>query len=696
MDSSERNRDVVDPISIEESQQLPEASFLPALFRHDDLVKAVSSAKSIEKKKIINILNYLHFEGTPVRLLLTDARYAEDTLVTVRHEPCLGDELACRWGASHNGSLLSRKSIQYLVISHEQSVILVPVNLLEAKDGGLTLRLKEAGLVISERKMPRYRCREIKAELCQQGFQAVGDLVDISGKAFRIHVSAIPPASFSWLNFEAPATLRLCDGKNLFYTGECTIMYEQQKDRGRDIVLSPVNEKGMQRFKAKVHRNPRMRISAPFYASFEHPLTKKKVQRGIFDISSSGFSLRDSGGEAVLVPGLIIPKLTIAWAGVLKIICRAQVVYRKEDEEGVRFGFAILDIDLSGYRNLSRVINALSVEDNSTTNEVDPEALWEFFFDSDFIYPQKYKNLHEKKEDFKAVYKKLYEESPEIANHFVYQRDGRIYGHIAMLRVFEKAWMAHHHAARPLDGRPVGLHVLKQLVMYLNDVHRIPSANLDYVMAYYRPENEFPNRIFGGFAREAADAQHCSIDDFAYISFPAGSTMGKLPPDWYLRECEGIDYCKFEQFYRNHSGGLLWPILKPDGEKGNPSLEETYSRSGFTRRWKSYVLNHQGNSQAFIIAEESDMGINLSNLLNGFKVFVADPALPPDILFTALDSITRKAPSSYLSLLIHPLNYAEKLPTKYERKQYVLWILNMRHSNEYVDYLRRKFRIRLS
>ena len=517
--------------------------------------------------------------------------------------------------------------------------------------------------------------------------------MDFGPHAFHIRVQADSPSSFQWFNLDAPAALHLSDGKEVFYSGHCNCMYQKQDGRSREIILTPTDDQ-IQRFKAKALRNPRRQSSSPLHAVFEHPFTKRQIQREIFDISTAGFSISDKSEEVVLIPGMIIPDMTITYAGVLKIHCKAQVIYRKGGDDQIRFGLVILDMDLTNYKHLNRLLNNLHSADTGMSNEVNLDALWEFFFDTDFIYPPKYKVIRSFKDHFRDTYRRLYEEAPEIAHHFTYQINGRIYGHISMLRAYERTWMVHHHAARPTGGKSIGLAVLKQLIYSLVDLYRFPSANLDYVIAYYRPENEFPARFFGGFAEDHNNPQHCSLDLFTCLTYPTRETADKLPLRWSLRECSSSDLWEFEQFYKNHSGGLFWSILTGKNRRNRPSIEEAFAGCGFVRRWQTFALTYLDQPKAFIIAEQSDAGINLSNLLNGFKVFVADPELRPDILFSAIAELIGNRSTESFSLLISPEDYARKTGIDYEKKQYLLWITDMQYANAYVEYLRRKLRIK--
>ncbi|MCE5262781.1 MAG: PilZ domain-containing protein [Deltaproteobacteria bacterium] len=654
----------------------------------------MASANSIDKKKLTNILNYLHFNQDHLYILLKHPRYEEGILVKAHPEPCLGEELHCRWNQAYSAYRLEHYLFQYLVLAHEQSIILVPARMVATDGDGLTVQLPEQSFVSSQRQTPRFPCQDVKADLWQNGFEAQGTLIDFGPNAFRIRVECDSPSCFQWFNVDAPAILRLSGNNDVFYSGICSCMYQKEEGRNREIILTH-SESQIQRFKAKVLRNPRKQSSPPLHTIFVHPFIKKQMQREVFDISTSGFSISGKPDEVVLIPGMIIPDVTITYAGILKIRCKAQVIHRKEEGGQVRFGLVILDMDLINYNHLTQVLNNMHGADTGMLNDVNLDALWEFFFDTDFIYPKKYKIIQSFKNDFRDIYQRLYEEAPGIAKHFTYQLNGRIYGHISMLRAYERTWMVHHHAARPLGGRPIGLVVLKQLMYYLCDFNRFPSSNLDYIITYFRPENKFPARVFGGFAKDHGNQHHCSLDLFTYLTFPTGKIAKNLSPGWEVRECTRSDLFQFEQFYRNHSSGLFWSMIQREERRTKPAVEEVFAAKGFKRRWQTFALAYLDHPKAFILADESDAGLNLSNLLNGFKVFVMDPDIHPDILLGAIANLVGDRSAESFSLLIYPDEYAERAGIRYDRKQYFLWIMDMQYGNEYQEFLGRKFRIRL-
>jgi len=395
--------------------------------------------------------------------------------------------------------------------------------------------------------------------------------------------------------------------------------------------------------------------------------------------------------------GLVIPKLVINHAGIVKMECTAQMVYRREEGDYVHFGLAILDMDIKDHNRLSHILNHSLDPYSYISNEVDLDALWEFFFDTNFLYPQKYRHFHSDKEAFKETCRKLYQECPEIARHFTYEQDGRIYGHISMIRAYERGWMVHHHAARPMDSKVTGFLVLKQLSQYINGAYRLPSAKLDYVICYFRPENKIPDRIFGGFARELNNPKGASLDLFSYLTYLTDSPISRLPEGWSLTESTAMDLWELERFYRHRSGGLLMDALNLGKRvREGESLEEVYAKLGFIRKCSAFSLKYNGELKAVLIRNQSDRGLNLSELLNSLKILVIDTEELPYLVLSVAVAQLMNAYNNVASvpILIYPSDYVETNNVLSE-KNYQMLIIDVRYVNEYLEYIEKHFRIRL-
>jgi hypothetical protein len=683
-------------IDIGKIKKTPEEPFLPLwFFQHDDLIDAIYSGSRIKKENLINTLNRIHFMGDSVCVLLRHPKYDEAILVKAIPETMEGDELTCSWDKSHASFGLENFQFSYLIVIDQQTIILIPAKLLSIDSTGLTALLPEESYVISKRETNRFPCRDVTAELTQSGFLARGSLIDFSPQSFRIKVSPEMPSSYHEFNPDATVTIRLTSDGKMLFSGNCRCLRQKHEIHDWEIVLAPLS-KQIKRFQTRTVRHPRRRISPPPMAVFEHPFFKKKVQREITDISITGFSVYDDAVDGILLPGMIIHGLSIIYAGELKMNCTAQVIYRKKQEENkVCCGLAVLDMDVHSYSRLNRILTLNMDHHSFISTEVDMDALWEFFFDTGFIYPKKYKLLQDHREDFKNTYRKLYQENPEIAMHFTYEENGRIYGHMSMLRAYERAWLIQHHAARPMHNKLPGFQILKNMILFLYGMYHLPSANMDYVMCFFRPENKFPDRVFGGFAREMKNPRICSLDLFSYVTFPVGTPQSQLPRGWSLHESTHSELWQLEQFLKHSSGGSLFDVLNL--AKKDPtvdSLEKVSQRLGFTRKWEVYSLVNSGCLKSVLIVNQSDVGVNLSELLNGITVLVIDTeSLPWEVLSPAVAQLTGVYHSDSIPLLIYPSVYCDvkKIPSE---KKYQLWITYMRHSNKFLEYVRRHFRMR--
>ena len=415
----------------------------------------------------------------------------------------------------------------------------------------------------------------------------------------------------------------------------------------------------------------------------------------VSNISTSGFLVSEKTDEGILMPGMIIPNLAINFGGTFSLECSAQVIYRRDEIPGdVSCGLAILDMDINAYSSLTNILSSALNPNTYVSGKIDMDALWEFFFNSGFIYPTKYRIIQHHRSVFKETYQRLYRENPGIAKHFTYQRNGRIYGHIAMIRAYEKAWMIHHHAAVSSEGKRAGLVVLKQIMHYLNDMHRLPSAHMDYAMSYFRPENRFPDRAFGEFARELNNPKGCSLDLFAFLPYTKLSLGMDLPEGWSLQESSAADLWELIRFYEQNAGGLLLDAIHLGEDRSDHvSIDEVYRKAGFFRKKKVYSLKRGGELDAVLIVNQSDLGFNLSELLNGITILVVNQeALFWNVLSVAIAQLTRSYDMERVPILFYPLDYVKSKQIPYE-KLYYAWVLNVAYGNEYMEYMNKRFRI---
>jgi hypothetical protein len=332
---------------------------------------------------------------------------------------------------------------------------------------------------------------------------------------------------------------------------------------------------------------------------------------------------------------------------------------------------------------------------NSYVNSsVDMDALWDFFFETGFIYPEKYAFFQSSKREIKRIYEKLYNHNPAIARHFIHQEKGAILGHMSMVRCYENSWLIHHHAANKTESMKAGLMVLKQISCYLNDLYHLYSAHLKHVFYYFRPDNKFPNRVFGGFAKELNDPRGCSLDKFAYFHYRQKNVnQGLLHEPWALTEIRPEDFAELKRFYGHVSGGLMIDAfdLQP-GTVPQDGLAKEYQRLGFKKEKRLYSLLEGGELKALILANITDIGLNMANLTNCATVIVIDERTPRYFIESALSRVAGEYEHQEMPVLMYPVSYAEihSLPVE---KVYTLCIMNLQYTDKFIKFCDDGFRL---
>lgn len=679
-------------IAVTPAQNITPYYSLPWLFQHEELFTSTTTERPWDQKKLVNKLNHLNFIDSYVLILCRHQQTDEHILIKAYPQPCIKDELICRLDLQNNFLDTTKYSLDYLMIDDGLTVILAPVNLVNVEGNTLKLNLPDKSQVITTRRTRRHYCHDISCELTQDSFNAQGMLIDFTPRAFGIKLTG--SKNIKIFEENDPVGINLRQNGVILYSGPCRLMRNGKNSPDDKIVFTPLITH-MERFPKRKMRNPRQHIAPSFAIRFKHPFFQKNIERDILEISTAGFSIIDNIEEEALLPGMIIPNISIIYAGIIKMDCSAQVLYRREDKINnvVQYGFAITNMHVKAYSYLNHILGVHLDGNARVSTNVDMEALWEFFFDTGFIYGEKYEHLYSYRQNFKETYNKLYQNNPDIARHFVYEKNGNIYGHIAMVHAYKPSWLIHHFSARPLKSRIPALMILKQITLFINGFYRFTSGGMEYSMTYYQPENKIVDKIFGGFARYLNNPKGSSLDLFSYLLFQKSSSYDDLPAGWSLQECTSDDFKVLTNFYNTYSGGLMLDAFELDSEM--QPLINAFSKAGFKRNCKTLCLNHEGKQIAFFILNQTDLGLNLSDLINGITIIASNSKiLTKEILFPAIDQLSILFNEDRIPLLIYPSEY---LPMHgiIVKKHYQLWsIKHNPYLEQYTEYMDNKFRMK--
>lgn len=658
-----------------------------------DKISATQPLTDISLKQLINILNLLNFQGQTLSVVFKHRIYSRTITLQACPLPCEDTHLVCRWTSGINiDQLIDSFQFQCLYVPKDQQLFEVNARAKGMDDLQISFTLPQVSREISERKVHRRPCKAVSVFMFQNGATFFGQLVDYGAFQFRVNISTIPPQTFRWIDQEETATIVFTKGEETLFSGECRIIKQQQSQNDRQLILEPVKHQ-LRRFSPREFRCSRHRLVPSPDAVFKHPLFSSQVSLRIYDISGSGFSVEEDMHTAVLLPGMIIPVLDLMMSDGSTLHCMAQVVYshRLPDTIRVRSGLVILNMSVEAHTRLLALLHQAGDANIYICKKVDMQALWNFFFETGFIYPQKYKFIEAHKELIQATYDKLYNQSPGIASHFIYQADGRILAHMAMVRFYDRSWLIHHHAAIRSEYQLAGLSVLNQVGQFINDCHRLHSMHMDYAFCFYRPDNKFPAHVFGGATRHINNQSICSVDHFAYYHHHKSQIGNRdLPKHWQLAPVSEDDVRDLNHFYAGLSGGLMLEGLHLDAAHIDCSeIKKVFQQIDLIRDRQVFALKYKEKLCAVFMANHADMGLNMSDLTNSITVMVVngDP-LNKDLLLAATGQVAHLYEQQEVPVLLFPQQTAVQLEIDTE-KSYCLWVYHTQNLDPYFRHLRR-------
>ncbi|MFP4040207.1 MAG: hypothetical protein ACLFS7_06665 [Desulfosudaceae bacterium] len=668
----------------------------PQLISLNERTGSTRGKKSGKIKYLIDRINYLNFQDESLLLSFQHKRHDYRITKHVIPQPCRGNTLECRWtDISDLIPVLKNYRLKALLIPDNNQVLRVVPGLVSVTKKRIILKLPAQYEEINKRRVKRFDSKDIQVQMIQNSVIYRGQLLDFSTMAFHIRLHKEISPTFKWINPNIRVNLVFLSGRNTAYSGECQIFKQTDEANHRDIVLEPLNFE-IQRFKPKEVRTTRQELIPSPDAIIIHPLTRKKLQLKIQDMSGSGFSVEESQEDAMLLPGLVAADTELKFGNQFILRCQGQIIYShpiEDKEDTVRCGISILDMDVNDHMNLLALLGQAEDKNSYLCDTVDMDLLWDFFFRTGVIYSDKYEVLHHKKEEIKKTYENLYNRNPHIARHFIYQDKGAILGHMAMLRFYEKSWLLCLHASQNSMPRVnQKLSLLNQASRYVYESYTFSSANLDYLVTYYDANDKFSRSIFSSVERNTKSQRGCSIDSLAYFRHQLKDKEPTLLPDNYtLYNTVYEDLAILDGLYEHRSGGLMLESLdlRPNSYGMINNLSKEYLLLGFKRKRFLLSLKSEGYLKAILMINTSDIGLNMAEFTSCVKIFIIDARdLSKTALTACLDRICRNLKKTYMPVFTYPAALSTELPLPHDQT-YCFWALDTQYTDQLFKQIKR-------
>ncbi|BCS94868.1 hypothetical protein DSLASN_05000 [Desulfoluna limicola] len=649
-------------------------------------------AKEVSRKQLVNALNHTNFREETVLLIFDHPPAGTSYHLKASPMPVLSDYPVFRFLQPPPEDLESRR-LARLVIPDGPGQIHVEPRLLAANSKGLSIALPETGRRIQGPLRDAQTSEEIRIHFLQKGLVFKGSLSLLEPESFQVRLSPVSAHYLRGITPEAKLRLTFIKGKTPLFETEAWLMGQETLGEAITLHFTPTESIPTRQDDKHFGKKAFEMIPAPDF-QFAHPLTGTMSTLAIDTLSAVGLSVTLHEESLPLLPGMILKKSAVTLGDLYTLPLTGQVSSCKTtvNEKGEKITLCdihFLDMELATHRKLQTMVHKAEDPNVRLSTPVEPDDLWRFFFETGFIYKSKYQLFLNNKRKIKEAYHALYSSPTEVTRHITYQEKGRTRGHISMLQYTEKSWLVHHHAALKGASIKVGLGVLNHIADYITDSLCLNATCFDYLLCYFRPDNEFPNFFFNGFTEKMGNPKICSADLFAYLHFRrANNKTRSLPSGWALRKATERDLSALATSYEETSGGMLVDALDLFERQGPAEdLCGRYTKAGLKKERQLWAICHNDLTTAIVIVNKSDVALNMSELTNCIKVCITQPGvLTRELLTLVLNRLSETYEAKKIPTLVYPSNWAKKAGFA-DQKHYLFWVLNNQFSNDYIQYL---------
>ena len=257
--------------------------------------------------------------------------------------------------------------------------------------------------------------------------------------------------------------------------------------------------------------------------------------------------------------------------------------------------------------------------------DVSFEEIWSLFLDSGFLYPEKVARLQPVMPEIQQTVRALLDANGHLLATVVLRNEDVPEAHISLLRWYEQTWIVQHLAALPLSAR--GLDASARVNLALTYYGQL-RPDIQWGKVFFRPNNAWPARVFGGFARQLTDPRTSDLRVFHYLSAPLGPALPEAPAGIRVRNANADDLIRIEDWFTERGRTVELMANDLQASRANlASVSRLFNTAGLHRRRESIVAERDGHIKGFALLEISSLGLNFSELTNAFTVhlFEEDP-----------------------------------------------------------------------
>ena len=343
--------------------------------------------------------------------------------------------------------------------------------------------------------------------------------------------------------------------------------------------------------------------------------------RQVLEISGTGFSFSIDPSTDLFPPGLRLPEVELT-LGATSVRCKAEVRNLSAwpgATGALRCGVVFTGLSAEGRGQLADALMRSRFPGLADACEFPAPQLWSFLQESGFLYAKKMEALTPMLATVSETFQRLTTQTGNLFKAVVFHEHRQLYAHTSAVRSHSRTFVVQHLAA---TSRPHGRQGSRAVNLGITEF-LAQDQHLDFAKVYFRPDNKWPARVFGGYARRVTDRQLSDLRVLDYLLYP---TSARLPETPGLRvfEAQPGDLGVGEGHYVASERGLI--LRSDDLTRGTLSLgavDREYRAAGLFRLRRTLLAVRPDDTPVgFALCEISSPGLNLSELLSSMRLVV--------------------------------------------------------------------------
>jgi hypothetical protein len=360
----------------------------------------------------------------------------------------------------------------------------------------------------------------------------------------------------------------------------------------------------------------RLAASEEIRLEFFQPITGQVVNLAVSDISSRGLSFEFDPRTTCFPRGLKLHELRLKVGDDVVLATGEVRGLQLLEPHRQRCGIRLISLDASAQACLGNLWIRLRMPQQHTYDEQQFSQLWDFFRETHLIGDSTAQWLKPSMEAIEQTYKLLAEGRSRVSQTTTVRDDNRIVAHVSAIMLFRNTWYIQHLSARRTS---TGLALLlnRAFAEFLEQ-----HPNISVVRLTYRFLNEWPARVFGGFARRIEAPDFSVLQALQVLSLPADF---KPPAEVHntgvkVRVATVNDLIWAEAFFTSVEPSLLWQANDLNAQHLElKEVSEAYKQVGLERTRTVFIATLGNRRVGVALAELSSAGINLRESFSGLR-----------------------------------------------------------------------------